>query len=159
VLELGKAGSAGVERGAVPVLRSGAVVATLRASNWKEQATADIGDQEWVYVKQQRELVGRWAVDPEGTARLRARSVSAWKGGWDVDLEGARVEARTTSWWRTSHRYLVDGAPVAEGGTAGSWGSRPTLSVVGELPLHHQVFLLWLELVVGRRAAAAASVV
>jgi hypothetical protein len=157
MLELGKAGSAGVERGERPVLREGALVATLRASNWKEQATAVIGGQEWVYAKARRELTGRWAADPEGTARCRARQVSMWKSGWDVDLEGTAVEARSTSWLRTTHRFLVEGAPVAESGTTGRWNSRPTLSVVGELPLRHQVFLLWLEFVVGRRAAAASA--
>ena len=38
MLELGKAGSAGVAHGVVPVLRDGAVVATVRASNWRERA-------------------------------------------------------------------------------------------------------------------------
>ena len=43
MLELGRAGSAGVAHGVVPVLREGAVVATLRAANWRERATATIG--------------------------------------------------------------------------------------------------------------------
>jgi hypothetical protein len=157
VLELGKAGSAGVERGMRPVLSDGAVVATLRASNWKERATAVIGDQEWVYAKQRRQLTARLAQDPEGTARCSARQVSVWKGGWDVDLEGTAVEARTASWWRTTHRYLVDGRTVAESGTTSAWNPRPTLTVPGDLPLHQQVFLLWLELVVRRRAEAASA--
>jgi len=88
------------------------VVATLRASDWKERATATIGDQEWVYAKQRRQLTGRRSQDPEGTARCSARQVSVWKGGWDVDLEGIVVEARTASWWRTTHRYLLDAPRV-----------------------------------------------
>jgi hypothetical protein len=122
VLDLGKAGSAGVEEGAVPVLRDAVMAATLRASNWREAATAVIGDQEWVYAMARRQLTGRRVQDPEGTARCRARQVSAWKGNWAVDLEGTAVEVRTASWWKTT-----------------------------------QVFLLWLEPVVRRRAAAAAS--
>ena len=157
MLELGKAGSAGVERGARPVLADGAVVATLRASNWKERATAVIGDQEWVYAKERRRLTGRWSQDPEGTARCSARQVSVWKGGWDVDLEGTAVEARTASWWRTTHRYLIDDRTVAESGTTSAWNPRPTLTVTGDLPLHQQVFLLWVELVVRRRVEAASA--
>jgi hypothetical protein len=157
VLELGKPGSAGTERGTRPVLADGAVVATLQASNWKERATATIGDQEWIYAKQRRQLTGRRSQDPEGTARCSARQVSMWKGGWDVDLEGTVVEARTASWWRTTHRYLLDGRTVAESGTTGAWNPRPTLTVTDALPLHQQVFLLWVELVVRRRAEAASA--
>jgi hypothetical protein len=157
MLELGKPGSAGAEKGTLPVLRDGAVVAVLRASNWKERATAVIGGQEWVYAKDGRALTGRRAEDPEGTARCRARQVSVWKGGWDIDLEGTVVEGRTASRWRMTRRYLIGGAPVAESGSTGRWNPQPTLTVVGELPLRHEVFLLWLELLVRRRAAAAST--
>jgi hypothetical protein len=42
---------------------------------------------------------------------------------------------------------------VALGGTTGGWSPRPTLRADVELPLHQQVFLLWLELVQARRDA------
>jgi hypothetical protein len=72
VLELGKAGSAGTGKGALPVLRDGAVVATLRASNWREKASALVGGREWVFAEHGRELNARLAAEPEDTARLRA---------------------------------------------------------------------------------------
>jgi len=156
VLELGKAGSSGWGKNVVPVLRDGAVVATLHASNWKEKATALIDGREWNYAKERRELTARWFLDPEGTARFRARQVSFWKGSWDVDLEGTPVEVRTASWWRTTHRYLVGGREVMRSGAAGL-GQRPTLDGDGGLTLPQLVFLLWLELVVRRRAAAATA--
>jgi hypothetical protein len=157
MLELGKAGSAGVAHGVVPVLREGAVVATLRASNWRERATATIDGVEWVYAKVRRELTGRPAKDPEGSARFRARQVSVWKGVWEVDLEGTAVEARIASWWRTTHHYLIDGVVVAESRTASVLSQRPTLDVTGSLTLPQMVFLLWVELVIRRRAAAASA--
>jgi hypothetical protein len=146
-----------VDRGVLPVLRDGAVAATLRASNWREQATATIGGDEWVFAKVRRELTGRRAVDPDGSARFRARQVSVWKGTWDVDLEGRALEGRISSWWRTTHRYLVDGVVVAESGTTSVLTQRPTLDVTGSMTLPHMVFLLWVELVVRRRAAAASA--
>jgi hypothetical protein len=88
VLELGKSGSAGYPKGELPVLRDGSPVALLRASNWKESATAVVGDREWVFVKHKGELVGRWAAEPQDAVRLRARQKSLWKGTWTVDLEG-----------------------------------------------------------------------
>jgi len=157
VLELGKSGSHGTEKGVLPVLDDGAVVATLHASNWKEAATAQVGELSWTFSRAGwRELVGRWSADPEDAVRLRARQVSAWKGTWTVDLAGTPVEVTTASWWKGTHRYLVAGRVVAESGTSG-WTQRPTLTAQPELALDHAVFLLWVELVLGRRSAAAAA--
>jgi len=155
VLELGKAGSAGTERGVLPVLRDGSVVATLRASNWKESATAVIGERVWVLAKNKRELTGRWAVDPEDAVRLRARQISFWKGTWAVDLDGTPVEMQNVSRWKNAHRYLVDGRQVAESGSTGGWSPRLTLTADPALALDHSVFLLWVELVLTRRNDAA----
>ncbi len=157
VLELGRAGTAGTEKGVRPVLRDDLVVATLRASNWREAATAVVDGREWVLAKDGRELVGRWPVDPAGTARLRARQTSRWRGTWDLDLEGLVLQAARASMWRSSLRYSDDGRQVALGGSTGRWSPRPTLSADVALPLHQQVFLLWLELVLDRRTQAAAA--
>ena len=160
MLELGKAGSAGTEKGVLPVLRDGALVASLRASNWKESATATIRGREWVFAKRKRELTGRWAAEPEGLVRLRARQTSVWKGTWTADLEGTTVDVQNASLWKGTHRFLAGGRPIAQSGSTGGWSSRRTLDADDSLPIEHQVFLLWLELVIGRRndAAAAAAI-
>jgi hypothetical protein len=155
VLELGKSGSAGAEKGVCPVLRDGAVVATLRASNWKESATAVVGEREWTFAKHTGELTARWAAEPEDVVRLRARQASFWKGTWIADLEGRPVEVENASRWKGTHRYLSGGRQVAESGSTGGWSPRPTLADDDALPLHQQVFLLWLELVISRRNTAA----
>lgn len=155
VLELGKAGSAGTAKGVLPVLRGGTVVASLRSSTWKEAATADVGGQTWRFAKDEGELTGRRDEDPEGTARLRARQTSWWKGTWTVELEGKPVDVEKVSAWKGAHRYVVSGRPVAESGTTGGWSPRPTLAVDDALPLHQQVFLLWIEIVISRRNTAA----
>ena len=157
MLELGKSGSHGTERGTVPVLSDGVPVATLRASNWKEAATAEVSGRSWVFRRAGgRELTGRWAADLEDAVRLRARQVSTWKGSWSVDLEGTAVDVATTSMWKGTHRYTAAGRPLAESATSG-WKMRPTLTAQPELALDHAVFLLWFELVLGRRSAAAAA--
>ena len=156
MLELGKAGSAGTSRGVSPVLRDGLVVATVRTSNWKEGGTATIAAQDWVLAKSRRSLTARWAIEPEEAVRLRAMQTSLWKSTWVVDLEGKHMEVQTASRWKGTHRYLIDGRTAAESGTVGRWSPRPTLTAEPDLPLHHQVFLLWVELIRGRRAAAAA---
>ena len=152
MLELGKAGVLGVGSGVRPVLADGVAVATLRASSWKEQATAVVGEREWLFGKRQGQLQGRWAVDPEGSARLRARRVSLWKGTWVADLEGTLVEVEKPSLWTSVHRFVTDGQQVGHSGSTGGWSPRPTLTATPGMPLHHQVFLLWLELVIRGRS-------
>lgn len=157
MLELGKAGTCGVGRGVVPVLSGGAVVASLRAENWREAATALVGDRSWVFAKEKGALTGRWEVDPAGTSRLRARQTSFWKGTWEFDLDGFVVERVAVSAWKGTHRYTAGGRPVAESGTTGGWSPRPALQADPPVPLHHQVFLLWVELVLSRRNTAVVA--
>ncbi|NEK59494.1 hypothetical protein GCU56_16680 [Geodermatophilus sabuli] len=157
MLELGKAGSAGTAKGELPVLRDGAVVAVLRASSWKEAATAVVGDREWVLAKRKRALTGRWASEPEDAVRLSARQTSFWKGTWEVDLAGTLLHAEVVSRWKGGYRYLDGKRVVAETGTTGGWSPRPTLTADDALSLDHQVFLLWLALVMSRRDEAATT--
>lgn len=159
MLELGKAGTFGLGKGVLPVLSGGAVVATLQASNWKERATAVVGGRQWLFSRRTRELNGRWTVDPEGTARLRARQVSSWTGTWSADLEGTPVEVAPLSHWKGTHRFLAGGQQVAHSGSTGGWSPRVTLTAAPQMPLDHRVFLLWLELVVSRRNTAGLAVV
>ena len=157
MLEIGTSGSSDVGKGVTPVLRDGSVVATLRASGWKEAATAHVGDRAWIFAKEKGALTGRWEQDPEGAERLRARQTSWWKGTWTVDLEGTTVDVETASRWKGTHRFLSGGRTVAESGNTGGWSPRPTLATHDSLPLEHLVFLLWLELVLTRRNNAAMS--
>jgi len=158
VLELGKSGSHGTAKGTVPVLEDGAVVATLTASNWKEAAIADVGGRAWSFQRAgNRELTGRWAAEPPDAVRLRAHLVSYWKNTWTVQLDGMPVEVAALSWWKAPRRYSAAGGQLAESGTTGGWGPRPTLTTRPGLALDHAVFLLWFELVLSRRTATAAA--
>ena len=157
MLELGKAGTLGYPKGELPVLRDGSVVAVLRASNWKEAATATVGERTWVFAKRKGELTGRWATEPEGVTRLRARQTSAWKGSWHLDLDGMPVEGTVTSRWRNTRRYVAAGTQLAESGSTGGWSPKPTLTTDASLSLDHAVFLLWVELLIRRRAAASVA--
>jgi len=157
VLELGKPGTAGVDRQTMPVLRDGTLVGSLQASAWRERAAARAADRDWVYTRAGRELAARWAAEPEGTVRLSARPVSLWRGTWTADLDGIQVEIRPASWWKGTRRYAVDGREIGESGNASRWVPRPTLDLDDTLDLDAQVFLLWVELIVRRRNASAAA--
>lgn len=157
MLELGKAGSAGTEKGVHPVLRDGSVVALVDPARWAEAATVTVGGRPWEYARHGRELVARRPGDPEGAARLLARQTSVWRGTWAIELEGTRIDVRPASRWKGTHRFLMHGSQVAESGTTPGWTPRATITMDGSLPLDQRVFLLWWERAVRRRAAAAAA--
>jgi hypothetical protein len=157
MLELGKPGTSGVDREAMPVLREGAVVGELRAAPWKEQAFARVAGREWVFTRRGRELAARRDVEPEHTARFTARPVSLWKGTWTAELDGIALEIRPGSWWKGTRRYFAGDRELGESGNASRWVPRPTLDLDDTLDLDAQVFLLWIELVLRRRNAGAAA--
>jgi hypothetical protein len=72
-----------------------------------------------------------------------------------VDLEGKPVEGEPASMWKGTHRYSSGGRPVAASGSTGGWSPRPTMDADDSVPLHQQVFLLWMELIFSRRNTAA----
>ncbi|MDK3258683.1 hypothetical protein [Blastococcus capsensis] len=133
-------------------MRDGAVVAVLRAASWRQAATAVVGDREWRFGRRAGEFVGRWATEPEDAVRLRALRTSFWKNTWAAELEGRPVEIAAVSMWQSTHRILSGGRQVAESGSTGGWSP---LSADDSPPLHQQVFLRWMELVLHRRDTAA----
>ena len=157
MLELGKPGTSGVDREAMPVLRDGAVVGRLHAAPWKEQASARVADRDWVYARRGREMVARRDAEPEDAARFTARPVSLWKGTWTAELDGLAVEIRPGSWWKGTRRYVAGERELGQSGNASRWVPRPTLDLDDTLDLDAQVFLLWIELILRRRNAGAAA--
>ncbi|QXG75548.1 hypothetical protein KUM42_17325 [Modestobacter sp. L9-4] len=158
MLELGRRGSHGTPQGTFPVLADGVAVAVLRASNWREQATADVGGRSWVFGRAgSRDVTARWAADPDGTARMRAHRPSSWRNDWTLDLEGVAVQMANASSWKGTNRYTLDGRQVAESGTVSFWSTDRTLQADPVLTLDAQVFLLWFERVLSRRRSAAAA--
>lgn len=133
----------------------GLVVATLQPGYWRERARALVEGSEWVFGKESGDLGGRLSAEPEGTTRLRAVRTSFWTSRHDVDLEGLLVQvqggARNRVW------TLADGSQLGSSGRIGFWNPVPTLTLRDDVPLHHAVFLLWLEHTFTRRNQAAAS--
>ncbi|MGI8720611.1 MAG: hypothetical protein ACR2JG_00115 [Geodermatophilaceae bacterium] len=102
------------------------------------------------------------ATDPEITdtgeqARFPAEQTSAWKGTWDITLEGIRYTWGHESFWRGTHRVERGGQEVATSGIAGTWSTRVTLEATDDVPLDHQLFLLWMVFILNRRASSAAT--
>ena len=157
MLELGRAGTHGAAERVRPVVSGGAVVATLTGSRWRERASAVVAGTPWEYEAAAAHLHGRRPGDPTDAPRLRARERGWWGRRWTLDLEGTPLDMELVSRVRGTHRYLFEGLPLATGGSRGVVG-RATLTADDSVPLHQQVFLLWIEAVLrGRRLWAIGS--
>ena len=135
----------------------GVVVATLEQGFWRERARALVGGQEWVFGKETGDLGARLSADPEHTTRMRAVRTSFWTSRHEVDLEGVLVQVQGGARNRV---WTVDGQQIGTSGRIGFWSPTPTLTLREDVPLHHAVFLVWLDVTFTRRnnqAAAAAA--
>lgn len=158
MLEIGK-----VKDKQAPIFRGEEVVAVLAASDWKEEATLTRGEMVWkLRSRKGKRLVGTLSTDPEVSdtgeqARFLAEQTSWWRGTWDVTLDGVRYTLGPKSVWRGTQRIERSGQEVAVSGTVGTWSPRVTLEAGEDVPLDHQLFLLWMVFILNRRAANAAT--
>lgn len=157
MLEIGK-----VKDEQAPILRGDEIVATLRASNWKEEATLIRAGTEWALSRKKGRLIGTLTSDPQMSdtgeqARFRAEQVSLWKGTWELTLDGIRYALGPKSIWRGTQTVSRGGQEVAVSGKTKGWSARVTLEAANDVPLDHQLFLLWVVFILDRRAASAAT--
>jgi len=80
-----------------------------------------------------------------------------WRGTWDITLDGVRYTLAPKSFWRGTHAIERNSQEVAVSGTAGTWSTRMTLDAAEDVPLDHQLFLLWMVFILNRRASNAAA--
>jgi hypothetical protein len=153
MLQLGQAGTGGYEPGVAPILADGAVAAVIRflggAGGWRPGASVLVEGQEWVYSSHLREIHARWAQEPEGVVRFRARQRAILRDLWQVDLEGLPVDVRG-SLLTGEHRYLINGALVAASATV---EKRLEFHGGAGLTWPQLIFLFWVELSIRRRNA------
>ena len=144
MLELGKRGSAGVDEDAMPVLSHDVVVATLYPSDTGTRAV--VAGREWLFGPTRVATWGRLAADPPDTTRVVVHGIHGkkwWARAARFQLEGTTLEMEARRWWRPGMAFTVDGRAVGRSGLRWGLQLRPTLTVGAELPLDHQVFVLW----------------
>lgn len=135
----------------------------LAASNWRDEATVRRGEWEWHFASRRgRRLIGTLSTDPPVSgsgerARFFAHQTSMWRGTWDIWLEGVPYRLGPRSFWRGSRVLERAGQDVGVTGTAGTWSRRVTLDVADDVPIDHQIFLLWMAFILQRRANNAAA--
>ena len=102
-------------------------------------------------------LAGTFVLQSGDRVLARARKASAFARAFAIDLSGRPLELKATSVWTREFGLFEGGVPVGRIGPAGWFGRRAVLDLPPDVLLPAQLFLLWLVLVLWRRAAAAAA--
>ena len=100
-------------------------------------------------------LAGKFVLQSEERTLARARKTSVFVLAFDIDLAGRPMELKAASMWRREFGLFEGGVQVGRIGPAGWFGRRAVIDLPPDIPLPAQLFLLWLVLVLWRRAAAA----
>jgi hypothetical protein len=131
-------------------------VAEIDPSWFGESAEIRAGGQ--TYSAYRESLLGGTFVLQSGERLVaRARKASAFVRAFDIDLSGRPLELKATSVWSREFGLFEGGVQVGRIGPAAWFGRRAVIDLPPGISLPAQLFLLWLVLVLWRRADAAAA--
>jgi hypothetical protein len=136
------------------VRQDGDTIADIDPSWLGERAEIRAGGQTYAAYRESL-LAGTFVLQSGGRALARARKASAFLRAFAIDLSGRPLELKATSVWRREFVLFEGGVPVGRISPVGWFGRRAVIDLPPDVPLPAQLFLLWLVLVLWRRAAAA----
>ena len=138
------------------VRQGGNTIAEIDPSWLGERAEIRAGGQTYAAYRESL-LAGTFVLQSGERALARAQKASAFLRAFDIDLAGRPLELKATSFWTREFVLFEGGVPVGRIAPAGWFGRRAVIDPPPDVPLPAQLFLLWLVLVLWRRAAAAAA--
>lgn len=92
-----------------------------------------------------------------GKQTVAVLTASNWKDEAALSSGETVWNLRSAKGKRGTHRIERSGQKVALSGRTGTWSTRATLDAADDVPLDHQLFLLWMLLVLNRRADNTAA--
>jgi hypothetical protein len=130
-------------------------VATIDMAWVRERANVRIGDENY--------KLGRYAF-VRGTFELRHDGVRVAKAtkralvrSFDVEAAGRRFELSAISMFGRTMGLYENGELIGKMAPFGIWSCRANVYFPDDLPLEVRVFLIWLVLILWRRAASSAA--
>lgn len=136
---------------------TGATVAQVDLSNWKETAKLEVAGAR--YEARHKSWDTEFVLQREdGEVELVAEKPSAWKDRFAFEYGGNRYELKKRSVWNSDLVLSRDGVgAVGSIGPRGMFRREWVADLPGELPPEVGVFLLWLAVVLTQRADSAES--
>lgn len=127
--------------GVATIARDGTPVATARTAAMRGDMHVEIGGARWLFFANQGALVG----ERSGAELPALCAVRPGRGRntWDVRADQITYRLERTSRLRSQFVVRRDGTDIAAG-TGARRLKRATLDANADIPVEHEVFLLWL---------------
>ena len=137
------------------VLDGAQPIADIHLSRWGDKGRLTV--QGSAYEVHREGWFGAFVLEKGGAVLARAEKVSAFHRSFAIEHEGLRYTLRAASVFGRS--FLLVHGPRAIGSVspAGMFTRRTLVDLPEELPLPLRVFIIWLALILWRRASNAAT--
>jgi hypothetical protein len=138
--------------------RTGTPVARADLSNWRETAKLEVGGTR--YEAYRRGWASKEFIleSKDGRVVAVAEKPSTWSGRFVFEHGGNRYELKQESVWRSAFVLLRDGVGlVGSVRRKGYFNREWTVDLPEELPLEVRVFVVWLVVLLWKRADSAAA--
>ena len=138
----------------------GVEVARAERSWFRERAEVQIGPATWHYRSDGGWTRSRLVGELDGVVRMRATRSGAFSSRWTVDTGSGQVELASAGWFGSrltvARAGAGAGAVIGEGRPAGSFSTRPRLTLGEPVSTQAACFLLWVVHVeLSRRQASS----
>jgi hypothetical protein len=125
-------------------------------STWRERGLVVVGGQQYEVSRQG--LTGPFVLEGPGGELARAVKGSAFKHEFTLKVEGREYTLSRLSWWPREYGLFADTTRVGSV-TPESWFCRRAeASLPDDVPGFAQAFVVWLTLLMWKRAARAGAV-
>lgn len=137
--------------------RTGAPVARVDLSNWRETAKIEAGGAR--FEASHKSMAGEFFLRDEGGRQVAvAEKPSAWKDRFSFEHGANRYELKKESVWRRTFVLTREGVgKVGQVRPTGWFGRNLVVELPGELPPEIGAFVVWLAVVLRKREDSAAA--
>jgi len=136
--------------------RTGRPVARVDLANWREKAKLEVSGTP--YEAHHKAWASEFVLEKDGQVLAVAEKPSTWKDRFFFEHGGNRYELKKESAWGRTFELTRDGVgSVGSVRPKGAFRREWTVDMPGELPLEVRVFLVWLAVLLWRRADSTAA--
>ena len=131
-------------------------VADIDISWWREKGALTVQGVGY-RVYRERAMSGNFILESAAAVVARAQKPSAFHRAFTIDHEGRQYTLRAPSLFRRGFELLDGNRTIGSLSPEGAFTRRATANLPSTLPLDVRVFVIWLAIILWKRAADAGA--